>query len=91
MARHRAAPAPPSDLRRRLAAHDREAAERFPTSEGDDGTIFCEPWSRRAALLEAGEPVEVAGWQLWPLGAKVKMEGHYRLESDGSLTALRRG
>lgn len=65
------------DIRARLIAHEREMIARYAGI----------PWPRMLLdQLEAGDPVEVHGWQAdWP-----DPNAHLRVESDGSVTVLGR-
>ena len=67
MARRKDQPAPEPELRQALAAHYREEAATHPerTDAGRrDGSFFLSPWRRLAEALEAGEVVDVGGWEI---------------------------
>jgi hypothetical protein len=66
--------------------------EEYPhglTEAEKDARRVMSVWGDCIARLEAGEPVEVYGWQL-PKLARPDGGGRFRIESDGSVTAITR-
>jgi len=91
MARLRKAPAAGPDLRMLLAEHyrARDARRPGPLPTGrDDGSFFVLPWRRQAEWLEAGEAVDVYGWELRRWRPDLDGQARYRLEVDGSVTRI---
>lgn len=93
MAHRRDRPAPEPELREALAAHYREEAASTPerTDAGrGDGTFFLAPWRRLAERLDAGEALDVGGWELKKWRPDLDAQARYRLHEDGTVTELRR-
>ncbi len=89
MARRRDRPAPEPELRRALAEHYREEAASIPerTDAGrGDGSFFLSPWRWLAERLDAGEALDVSGWELKKWRPDLDAQARYRLEADGSVT-----
>jgi len=97
MASRRKLPPPVPELRRELAARLREAHAQFGTlrlltDEAGEAVVVRRAgpseWSRQADQLEAGEAVELSGWEFRRLVPTVDAQKRYRLEADGSLTLI---
>lgn len=95
MARLRRQAGAPAELRARLAAKYRNLLELYGhVTPAPGGGVYCSPWPAKIAALEAGEPVELHGWEVLGSlegdGPRPHPNDAVRLEPDGSLTILRR-
>lgn len=84
-------PADPPAIRLQLIEHYRKDLEQFgDRHQFDDGAIFCSPWPQRIAALEAGEPVEVYGWEICQLRSGIDAQVRYRVDANGTTTPIPR-
>ena len=73
---------PPADLRAAVASAFRESADLYYSALGSP------PQQGRAEAVEAGGPVEVAGWELAVFVAGLDPAAFYLLGADDTVTLL---
>lgn len=57
---------------------------------GRYGHLGANPWTRRVAAIEAGEPVVVPAWELpgYPTDYGLHLDEWVRVEADGTITQV---
>ncbi len=76
-------------LRRDLTESFTAKAERHPERVVyDDGAITISPWPTILRRLEAGEAVEVPGWQLPRWSYEPPTPHRVRIDADGTITVV---
>ena len=79
------------EIRRKLADHYRGCLEMFGhRHKFEDGAVFSSPWPRMIEALEAGESVDVYGWEICKYRPGIDSQTRYRVHADGTVVPLPR-